>query len=152
MQHQKKEKLGNLLLASDLSDFEASIEKLLEELCDRQKEMASQKDICMQAKTIIEKYYGDIGLSLEFMGGKIGCSPTYLSRRFKEKYGISVLEFITETRIGMAKQLLEHSDNNVQEISEQCGYLSSSTFVKTFKKKEGLTPGQYRDMIRKLGG
>lgn len=152
MQHQKEERLRSLLQAKDLSAFESSAEEILSELRSRQQEMICQKDICVQAKTIIEKYYGDTAMSLEFLGEKIGCSPTYLSRRFKERYGISVLEFIAETRIRIAKQLLEQTDRNVKDISEVCGYLSGGTFMRTFKKREGITPGQYRDMSREKEG
>ena len=147
-QEQKKEKLERLLLAADMKEFKEYLIVLMEELYQENKERNQQKDICLQAKSFIEDNYEDAQLSLDTLGEEIGCSSAYLSRKFKEKYGISVLNYITDTRISRAKILLIESEYSVQEISQKTGFLSSSTFVKTFKKKEGVAPGAYRNMFR----
>ncbi len=146
-QEQKKEKLERLLLASDMKGFKEYLIVLMEELYQENKERNQQKDICLQAKSFIEDNYQDAQLSLDSLGEEIGCSSAYLSRKFKEKYGISVLNYITDVRINHAKFLLEETEHSVQEISEKTGFWSSSTFVKTFKKKEGVAPGAYRNMF-----
>ena len=146
-QEQKKEKLERLLLASDMKEFKEYLIVLIEELYQENKERNQQKDICLQAKSFIEDNYQDAQLSLDTLGEEIGCSSAYLSRKFKEKYGISVLNYITDVRINHAKFLLEETEHSVQVISEKTGFLSSSTFVKTFKKKEGVAPGAYRNMF-----
>lgn len=147
-QEQKKENLESLLLTSDMVAFRECLIVLLDELCRENKRKEQQKDICIQAKACIEASFGDSRLSLDVLGEEIGCSPAYLSRKFKEKYGVSIVEFITEERIKNAKLLLEETSYSVQEISEMTGYLSSSTFVKTFKKKVGVPPGAYRDISK----
>ena len=132
--------------------FRECLIALLDELCHENQRREQQRDICVQAKACIEERYGDSGLSLELLGEEIGCSPAYLSRKFKEKYGVSVLECITDERIRNARQLLEETSYSVQEISEMTGYLSSSTFVKIFKKKVGVPPGAYRDIHKEKEG
>lgn len=77
----------------------------------------------------------------------------YLSRNmffkwFREQFGITPLEYINRERIRMAKQLLADSDNNISDISLQCGFNDVNYFVRLFKKSEGITPGMYREACK----
>ena len=79
----------------------------------------------------------------------------YLSRNiffkwFKEQFGITPLEYITRERIRLARELLGQEKYTISQISLQCGFTDVNYFVRTFKKSEGLTPGAYRDILRKL--
>lgn len=147
---EKKEKLEQLLVKPSLEEFLLYWMELLEELCRTNHLRNQKKDICLLAKNYIEDHYGDADLSLELLGEKLNCSSSYLSRKFKEKWAVSMIEYITEVRIDRAKELLEDTDITVQEIAELTGYLSSPSFVKTFKKKTGTTPGNYRKTIKDL--
>jgi AraC-like DNA-binding protein len=79
----------------------------------------------------------------------------YLSRNlffkwFKEQFGITPLEYITRERIRLARELLALEKYTITQISLHCGFTDVNYFVRTFKKSEGLTPGAYRDILRKL--
>jgi len=79
----------------------------------------------------------------------------YLSRNiffkwFQEQFGITPLEYITRERIRLARELLAHEKYTITQVSLQCGFTDVNYFVRTFKKSEGLTPGAYRDILRKL--
>ncbi|HXB95961.1 MAG TPA: AraC family transcriptional regulator [Puia sp.] len=79
----------------------------------------------------------------------------YLSRNiffkwFKEQFGITPLEYITRERIRLARELLATEKYSITQISLQCGFTDVNYFVRTFKKSEGLTPGAYRDILRKV--
>ena len=70
-----------------------------------------------------------------------------MRRIFTDAVGTSPVEYLTDTRIKAAKQLLENSDisdNTISKICELSGYSDIGYFSKVFKKKTGLTPREYR--------
>ena len=69
----------------------------------------------------------------------------WLKLFIKEK-GISINEFITHSKITTAENLLKFSDFTSLEIAMALGYSSQSAFISVFKKFNGVTPKQYRDM------
>ena len=54
------------------------------------------------------------------------------------------MDFLLNVRLTKAKDLLTNSDKSVGEISDECGFSSANYFGLIFKKKEGLSPLQYR--------
>lgn len=69
----------------------------------------------------------------------------YLCRLFKGKIGITVMGYIVQTRITMAKELLKKEDISVTQVSILCGFSSPSYFSRIFKEKTGLSPSAYRN-------
>ncbi|WP_232510138.1 helix-turn-helix domain-containing protein [Paenibacillus crassostreae] len=47
-----------------------------------------------------------------------------------------------------AKHLLKETDNSIQSIAEQIGYLNVISFYRVFKKVQDVPPGEYRNMYR----
>ncbi|CAH1199377.1 response regulator [Paenibacillus sp. JJ-223] len=74
-------------------------------------------------------------------------NPSYLSRFFKQETGINLSEFIDDTRIRRAKELLSNSDLMVREVALQVGYESAHSFTRLFKKLTGMTPQEYRESV-----
>lgn len=68
----------------------------------------------------------------------------YLTRVFKEQFGVTINGYLIQLRITKAKQLLRFSDKTVDEISMECGYDDSNYFSRLFKKVEGISPSEYR--------
>ncbi|MDO4491372.1 MAG: response regulator [Lachnospiraceae bacterium] len=76
-------------------------------------------------------------------------SPNYLRRKFKEETGITILEYVTETRLAIAARLLRsEGDRKVKDISIAVGYPNISYFTQLFSKKYGVTPNEYKKMER----
>ena len=65
---------------------------------------------------------------------------------FKEKYKVSIPDYINLVRINQAKELLSETPQSVQTIAAAVGFTESSTFIRVFKKTEGITPGVYRSL------
>jgi len=97
----------------------------------------------------IDEHYSDTELSLTTIGNAVGMQGNHLSRIFKERYGIAMLDYVTGVRISQAKRLIQENGCSVQEAAEKTGFLSSTVFIRTFKKKEGITPGKYKEMVEK---
>ena len=76
---------------------------------------------------------------------KIACySKCYLFRVFKAITGYHPYEYIIKYRISKAKDLLNVSSMSVDEIAHITGFESTSNFICTFKKIEGMTPLKFR--------
>ena len=71
-------------------------------------------------------------------------SPSYMSQLFAEKEPGGFIGLLRKLRMRHGALLLTTTDLTIDEITEQCGYLSTSYFISEFKKKYGLSPGQYR--------
>jgi len=91
----------------------------------------------------IEKNYAS-DITLDDMAA-VACSSKYhFCRNFKKITGYGPYEYLVKYRVNKAKSLLKETDIPVGEIAESVGFGSTSNFIQTFKKLEGLTPLKYR--------
>lgn len=75
---------------------------------------------------------------------RVCLNEQYLMRTFKKNTGISILEFITNERVWLAKELLVSTNYPINKIANSVGYGNYSYFTKLFKRNTGLTPQAYR--------
>jgi len=76
-----------------------------------------------------------------------GYSVAYFSRTFHHLLGVSFREYLCRKRIALAKRLLiEQPNTKIIIIALQCGYKDLSYFNRIFKKKVGMSPGQYKKL------
>lgn len=94
------------------------------------------------------KQHVDQAISREDIARHVNLHPDYLSRRFKKETGKSIVEFIVEERISMAKELLVTTNMSVSEIALCVGYSNFSYFSKIFKQGVRMNPIQYRKFHR----
>lgn len=83
-------------------------------------------------------------INLYALADSIGYSYHHFRHIFKETYGFSPNEFIINTRINKAKDMLCNTNKSVKSISRSCGFNSCSHFIATFRKKFGVSPSKYR--------
>lgn len=96
----------------------------------------------------INEHYNDSGLCLEVIAAECGgLSPSYVSRYYKDQTGYPLMQYIDMLRMNKAKQLLKETSLPLKEVINQVGYMDESNFIRKFKKKEGVTPTQYRNMV-----
>ncbi len=74
----------------------------------------------------------------------LGRTKSAICPAFKEKYGITVMDYLTSLRIEEAKKMLLQTDMTVGEISDEVGFGDTSYFSKVFLKTVGISPSQYR--------
>lgn len=83
--------------------------------------------------------------SLPDLAQQLGTTVHILSQTINEGLGKSFFEMVAEYRVGEAKKLLKDQPNiKVEEIAEQVGYNSKSSFNTVFKKLTGSTPSEFR--------
>ena len=92
----------------------------------------------------MEEHFSDPEISITALADSLELSTTRFSLSFKEKAGMSPLEYLTLLRVEHAKELLESSDLTIRDISTQVGYYDSGSFIRRFKQVTGETPLQYR--------
>lgn len=85
-------------------------------------------------------------IALESVAEHFFLNKHYLARLFKEQYGVSVNSYLTQVRITRAKQMLRFTDKTVSVIAVECGLEDANYFSRVFKKVEGVTPKQYREL------
>ncbi|MDF2921525.1 MAG: hypothetical protein K0R57_439 [Paenibacillaceae bacterium] len=91
--------------------------------------------------------YQDQNLNVSSISEHFGVHPSYLSRYFKEQTGDMLSEYISRYRIEQSKLLLQ-DDYMIKDISDRVGIFSGTTFVRLFKKYEGVTPSTYKESRR----
>jgi len=90
-------------------------------------------------------YSGDI--SLTTIADHFQLNAKYISRYFKDQTGTNFIHYVNQVRIEHAKRLLlDEKYLHIDEIGERVGYVNKNTFIATFKKMEGLTPGKFREL------
>lgn len=126
----------------------AETECLLSKLIERVK--AHQESVQPDAVAQMKQYIianSDQDISLELMAKRIGLSPFYMSKMFKDQEGINYIDFLTECRIEKAKQLMADPERSFKEITFEVGYNDPNYFSKVFKKVSGASPTDYRRSI-----
>ncbi len=88
-------------------------------------------------------------LTLDDLAKTAHFSPTYLSRVFHQKMGMTVTAYITQVRIENAKYLLVNSTMEIQEVANYSGFRTTPHFNRVFKQSTGLSPMEYRHLYTK---
>lgn len=92
---------------------------------------------------IVQTEY-DQEISLDIIADRLHYNPNYLSNVFKKEYGENFVDYLMNYRLQMAQSLLKDTDLAIKEIAERLQYRNSQNFIRFFKKKLGMTPGDYR--------
>ncbi|WP_222429959.1 helix-turn-helix transcriptional regulator [Paenibacillus cremeus] len=102
--------------------------------------------IVWEVKAYIEAHF-NVDFGLEQLSERMNCSATYINRLLKQHTGSTFYNLLTEKRIACSKQLLTLNDWTINQISSEVGYNNVHSFIRAFKRSEGLTPGQFRDLM-----
>ncbi|MFA7075322.1 MAG: AraC family transcriptional regulator [Candidatus Izemoplasmatales bacterium] len=83
-------------------------------------------------------------ISLDAIAKELFITKEHLSRLFKKEMKITISEYITETKIQEAKNLLRETDYNILDIAVLLNFANSSHFSNSFKRVTGVSPSDYR--------
>ncbi|MCC3379983.1 helix-turn-helix domain-containing protein [Paenibacillus farraposensis] len=123
------------------------VEQIIFPMVKSMKEKTNQQFRSLSEKiaAIIRAEY-DQELSLELIGDRLHYNPNYLSSIFKKEYGTTFSEYLMGYRLQMSKKWLVETDMTIKEIAGRLQYHNSQNFIRSFRKKEQVTPGAYRKM------
>ena len=146
-----------ILKPMDSDEMEAALNKAISRIKEKYKEYDKNvkiacidknsdtyKDV-VYAKIIpfIEENLTSV-ISVDMIAKHVSLNPQYMMRLFKKETGMSILQYISEKRMEMAKAMLIKTDWSIEMITEKVGYFSSAHFGQVFKRVVGVSPGQYR--------
>ena len=144
----------NVLYSKPFDTIDNLVERIISfcrTICDyinRQKE-SKNFELRDRIIDIVTNNYKDSSLSLESIADMLDMNPSYISRYFKDQTGYSLMQYLDMFRMNEVKKLLKYTDLPLQDILSQAGYIDKSSFYRKFKKREGVTPLQYRSMAKK---
>lgn len=98
-------------------------------------------------KIIEEKYPEE--LNLKRVSKEINLYPYYIGSIFKEYTGKSFNEYLNYYRIDKAKEMLHYKNMKVSDLAESVGIPNASYFCCLFKKRFGISPGEYGELVNR---
>lgn len=86
--------------------------------------------------------------TLEMLADRAALSRASFARRFRDRVGQSMFEYLTTLRMQRARKLLRETNTSIFRVANQVGYDSDLAFTKAFKRATGTTPTGYRKSAR----
>ena len=130
-----------------------SLKILLDSLWENGEDKSSDAGSIMQQVEQIHKYiersYHE-NITLTALAEQYHMDASYLSRTFSQKYGETIIAFLTRIRMEKAAELMKDQDKKLETISFLVGYDDYNYFSRVFRKKVGCSPREYRNKFTQL--
>lgn len=138
-----------VLKAEMLDSYINILEVLAEYMTETNRLTAKDRDLPAAIKSYIHRFYQH-KISVELLCDTFNCSRTTLMNRFREKYGKTIVEYLTEYRLKKAADMLSDGAAQIKNVSIDCGFLDQNYFTKVFQKHFGKTPSEYRTAVKPI--
>lgn len=83
-------------------------------------------------------------LTIAELSRRCGLNRDKLVRGFRQAYGATIAEALSERRLGEARTMLLTSDLQIASIGYRCGYLNNASFTRAFTRRFGVAPSALR--------
>lgn len=122
------------------------LRQLCRKICnDNVEKKQEQRGLLVEEiKEYIREHYCEPDMGLSRVGGEFRMSESYLSTLFKEQSGGNFADYVEALRIERACELLQNTDNTVNDVAEAVGYNSVQSFRRAFKRVKGVSPKEVR--------
>jgi transcriptional regulator GlxA family with amidase domain len=91
----------------------------------------------------------DEDLSVPALSERAFMSPRNFARAFKREVGMTPAAYVETLRVERARVLLETGDENVEQVAQRCGFGTVETMRRVFRKRLGVSPGDYRERFHR---
>ena len=102
---------------------------------------------CARVKQYMDEHFAE-DITLDTLAALSHMNKHYLVHAFNKEVGCSPISYLLARRIVESKHLLENSNESVNQVGLRLGFSSPSYFSQRFKKAVGVTPLEYRRMVR----
>ena len=97
-----------------------------------------------RAECVVNARIADEDFNADVFAQEMAVSRAQLFRKLKAANGQTPKDFIDERRMALAEKLLRTTDRTIADIAMACGISDASNFRRTFMKRFGVSPAQYR--------
>lgn len=120
--------------------------KKLQELLVNEAEKRIDNTVKSVAELVVKYINSHISenVSTSVLSDVTGYSSGYLSRIFRQEIGMSIHDYVAQTRMNLAKEMLVNTNLKIYEVAKNCGYENTTYFIKIFRISTGITPQDYR--------
>lgn len=129
-------------------DDYGALAETYETAVSRLKELETGSSVIKDVKFYIEDNYSREDFSFQDAADHVNLSVPHLSRMFRKEMGVTFIDYLTSVRIRKAIELLHNGELKIYEIAELTGYANQHYFSNVFKKNLGVSPAEYRRLIR----
>ena len=127
------------ILAAILTQLKYELTAETEESNTRQDKTA------MRIKSYLDHNYFRPDLDCTRACDALGINRTYASSIFHAAFGIAMKQYLTSLRLEAAETLLASEDRiKIEDVAKLCAFASVSYFIKVFRARHGVSPGEYR--------
>ncbi|ULL14998.1 AraC family transcriptional regulator [Paenibacillus sp. H1-7] len=148
--------MDTIIACETIQEMQEELQRLLQTVCtaaaakvesNLSKDRAeSLRKLISEVTQYIQECYHDSNLNVNTIGERFQLKASYLSKMFKNMTGEGLPDFINSLRIHEAKTLIKHKQISITEAAKMVGFNEVATFIRVFKKYEGITPGKYKEM------
>ena len=132
----------------NIDEFFTALQRIVQNAICTSKHISSDSDLGPQLVKYIEQHCFSYNFQISTIAEHFSISAPSMRKIYREYTGIGISDYVTNIKMEKAMQLLRETDTNVQEIVTAIGNTDASAFIRLFKKKTGMTPGQYRKANR----
>ncbi len=134
------------ILNNTLSTPEVPLKEVMYSLFKSYAGQNNQKEteIILKIRSWIDKQ-DETALNVENLARYVGYNKSYLIRFFKKEVGLTPQQYILNTKVNRAKELLLHTtEQTLSDVSASSGFFDQSHLNRNFKNQFGTSPKIYK--------
>ncbi len=125
--------------------------KIRTNLSPRERDHTANRN-CALIRQYIDEHFSE-PITLDSLAQMVHINKCHLVRTFQKEYGITPINYLIETRLKESRFMLENTNYSTSQIVALSGFSSASYFSQCFRRREKMSPSQYREMhARKASG
>ena len=100
--------------------------------------------------SFIDNNYKNPIFSMDLVSDSLNIQKSRVRAVIKDSYGYSFAQHVALLRMNEFKRLLLETDESIQNIIKDVGYMDTANFLRKFREAEGMTPGKYRSLNKNI--
>lgn len=115
----------------------------IDRLITDQPEITTKGYLAYRMKQYVEEH-ATLPFQLEDVAGHVDISVSRAVHLFKEAFGTSIIKYVNEVRLEMARERITFSPMPLEHVAETCGFANYTYFHRVFRNRFNMSPRQYR--------
>lgn len=119
----------------------------IDRLTTEQPAVSPKGFLAYRMKQYVEEHAA-MPFKLEDVADHVGISVSRAVHLFKEAFDTSIIKYLNDVRLEMARERITFSPLPLEHIAETCGFANYTYFHRVFKAKFGISPKEFRTLSR----